>query len=151
MKYLEKYNPYNKKKHYLSGVVLLIDNRILLVHAKKHKKNPNKWSIPKGHIEGSPLESALKELEEETGIILDKKFNYKFDIKYKASKKKFLRVFVYEKSLEDVSDYIKDNFKIKNKIKKEIDKEIFKVKFFDLNNAKKVLQKGQRKIFNKLY
>ena len=39
------------ESHKLSGVVLIYNNKILLVRPKKFKRKMRKWSIPKGHIE----------------------------------------------------------------------------------------------------
>jgi 8-oxo-dGTP pyrophosphatase MutT (NUDIX family) len=52
------------------GVVLLdSDGRVLLAHAT----DTTHWDIPKGHLEEgeAPLVSALRELAEETGIVLE--------------------------------------------------------------------------------
>ena len=49
-------------------------NKVLLV---KGKKGEGKWSFPKGHIEPqdqSPINCALRELKEETGLILKQSF-----------------------------------------------------------------------------
>ena len=37
--------------HKLSGVVLIYNNKMLLVRPKKFRRKMRKWSIPKGHIE----------------------------------------------------------------------------------------------------
>lgn len=135
----------------LSGVLLLVEGKVLLVHAKKHKKSKRKWSIPKGHIEGKSLKSALKELKEETGIKLHTNYDGKFTIEYVVNKKlKVLDVYVYNEALSNLSKYVKSNFKIKKKTFKSIDTEIYDVKFFSLSDAIKYLQPGQRQIINKL-
>jgi 8-oxo-dGTP pyrophosphatase MutT (NUDIX family) len=49
------------------------DNKILLVKGKRSQK----WSFPKGHKERcdrSSLDCALRELKEETGLVLDDKY-----------------------------------------------------------------------------
>ena len=49
-------------------------NKVLLV---KGKKGEGKWSFPKGHIESqdqSPINCALRELKEETGLTLKQPF-----------------------------------------------------------------------------
>lgn len=49
-------------------------NKVLLV---KGKKGEGKWSFPKGHIEPqdiSPINCALRELKEETGLTLKQSF-----------------------------------------------------------------------------
>ena len=58
------------ESHKLSGVVLIYNNKILLVRPKKFRRKMRKWSIPKGHIEEkmTKMQTALKELKEETKI-----------------------------------------------------------------------------------
>jgi 8-oxo-dGTP pyrophosphatase MutT (NUDIX family) len=50
-----------------SGVIPVLDDRIVLITAKKS----DRWIIPKGHVEKglSPAESAAKEAYEEAGLI----------------------------------------------------------------------------------
>jgi 8-oxo-dGTP pyrophosphatase MutT (NUDIX family) len=70
------YKPRCKK---ISGVIMISSNNtILLVKGRK----TNKWSFPKGHIEGSETvhQCALRECYEETGISLH-------DFEYDYSKK----------------------------------------------------------------
>lgn len=86
--------------HNLSGVILIYNNKILLVRPRKFKRKQNKWSIPKGHIEGkmSKMKTALRELEEESRIKLKKKIlkeSEKYIIKYiKSNKNKILTCYV---------------------------------------------------------
>ena len=63
------------ENHKLSGVVLIYNNKILLVRPKKFKRKMRKWSIPKGHIEEkmTKMQTALKELKEETTVKLKKR------------------------------------------------------------------------------
>jgi ADP-ribose pyrophosphatase len=51
------------------GCLVLRKDKILLVK-RKYPPNPGKWSIPGGHMElgESILETAARELEEETGL-----------------------------------------------------------------------------------
>jgi 8-oxo-dGTP pyrophosphatase MutT (NUDIX family) len=67
------YKPRSKK---ISGVILISKrNTVLLVKGRKK----NKWSFPKGHIQGSETiqQCALRECFEETGISLnDYQYNY---------------------------------------------------------------------------
>jgi 8-oxo-dGTP pyrophosphatase MutT (NUDIX family) len=65
------YKPRSKK---ISGVILISkNNTILIVKGRKM----NKWSFPKGHIQGSETvhQCALRECFEETGICL-KEYTY---------------------------------------------------------------------------
>jgi 8-oxo-dGTP pyrophosphatase MutT (NUDIX family) len=50
-----------------SGVIPLLDNRVVLITSKKSER----WVIPKGHVEKglTPAESAAKEAYEEAGLI----------------------------------------------------------------------------------
>jgi 8-oxo-dGTP pyrophosphatase MutT (NUDIX family) len=86
--------------HKLSGVILIYNNKILLVRPRKFKRKHKKWSIPKGHIEGkmSKMKTALRELEEESRIKLKKKFlkeGEKYIIRYiKSNKNKVLTCYV---------------------------------------------------------
>ena len=72
MNYVKNYQDFinEKKAHFLSGIALILENKILLVNPKKYKDESQKWSIPKGHTEMdyNSLESALKELHEEANI-----------------------------------------------------------------------------------
>lgn len=63
-------------------ICISTNNRVLLVKGRKSKK----WSFPKGHRENtdySTLECALRELKEETGLVL--RNNYLCVKKYKAA------------------------------------------------------------------
>ena len=57
----------------LEGVMIIVDNKVLLVKPKKFKGEEDKWSGPKGKIEKLSIkDTALLELKEETGITLPK-------------------------------------------------------------------------------
>jgi 8-oxo-dGTP pyrophosphatase MutT (NUDIX family) len=70
-----KPNVVDLESHNLSGVVLIYNNKILLVRPKKFRRKMKKWSIPKGHIEEkmSKMKTALRELKEESAIKKKKK------------------------------------------------------------------------------
>lgn len=150
MRFIKTFEGYRRTDK-LSGVLLYVEGQILLVHAKKHKNSPDMWSLPKGHIEGSPLKSALKELKEETGIKLDKNHDGQFTIRYnKSGVRKVLTVFIYERSLSDLSKFITDGLDIKKKALKKVDGEIYDVKFFPLVDSLYFLELGQRQVINRL-
>jgi 8-oxo-dGTP pyrophosphatase MutT (NUDIX family) len=137
-----------KKKHYLSGIVLIVDDKILLVKASKNK-NDYKWSIPKGHItNNNSLESALSELSEESGILLDKNYDERFNIKYKKGGfKKNMDIFVYYKSNKDVSKYL-SGWNISSKYLDA--KEIVCAKFITLQVASELIDESMQKLLNKI-
>ena len=139
MKHIELFEAFKGKKmrdpnlHTLSGIALIVEDKILLVHAKKYSGQNNKWSIPKGHIEGDSLESALKELEEETGVILDKDFDEKMEYHYvKGGVDKLMDVYIYYRDKSEFSEYL-NRWTIKPKYY-DVD-EIIGAKFFDLSTA----------------
>jgi 8-oxo-dGTP pyrophosphatase MutT (NUDIX family) len=119
-----------KEYHELSGVALIVDGKLLLVHAKKYSDQNNKWSIPKGHIEGDSQESALKELQEETGIILDKECDEMIILEYvKSGITKLMDVYVYYRDKKEIEDYL-NGWSIKPENYNS--DEIIGAKFFDL-------------------
>lgn len=143
MKWLQLFEGFKNKKrgkfHHLSGIALIVDEKILLVHPKKFKKDTDKWSIPKGHVEGkNSLNSALKELEEETGIKLNKNYDDVLEITYKKSGAlKYMDVYLYFLNKNDISKYIK-NWEIKKKFFDK--KEIWRSKFFSYAKARKKIE-----------
>lgn len=150
MRFIKTFESYRRVDN-LSGILLYVEGHILLVHAKKHKQSVDMWSLPKGHIEGSPLKSALKELKEETGIKLYENHDGEFTIRYtKSGVRKVLTVFIYERSLSELSRYITKDMNIKKKVRKKVDEEIYDVKLFPLVDALYSLEPGQRQIINHL-
>jgi len=141
----------------LAGIVIIVNNKILLVQPRKFKKYDDKWSIPKGHVEKKQknFDTALKELEEETGIKLSKDFaqsrmKNKSIIYYRKSGTiKKLKYFVIIMSKEELIPYLRKN---KNQIKKNYyrSKEIYDVKFFKKKNAEKLIEDGQFSILKEL-
>lgn len=123
-----------KKIHFLSGIVLIVDNRILMVNAQKHSEYGDKWSIPKGHIEGGDsLLSALQELREESGVILDYNYDEVFQYSYKKSGfNKLMDVYVYRRPKEYVEKYL-DGWDISRDYLDE--EEILEASFLTLEEA----------------
>lgn len=140
MKFLSIYEEFSKERHNLSGVILIVEDRILLVHPKKFRFSENKWSIPKGHVEGKSLKSALCELREETGIKIKHKPETNFNFKYlKNGVKKNLKIYVYHMKKSDLQKYFKKDSEWE--IKSNFDrKEIHQVKFFKLHKAGRKLE-----------
>jgi len=135
----------NGESHNLSGVVLIYNNKILLVRAKKFKRNMKKWSIPKGHIEKglSKIDTALKELKEESRIKLTKqhlKNSTKVNINYvKSNVNKNLTCYVVKVSKDDVNIKLFNNMILGNFLKDET----IEAGFFSMKDALKIMEKYQ--------
>jgi predicted NUDIX family NTP pyrophosphohydrolase len=143
IKLYEEFRKINKKDfmvHSLSGIAVVVEDRILLVHPTKFKKEIDKWSIPKGHVEGNDsLKSALMELKEESGIDLDDKYDDVIKITYKKSGSfKFMDVYIYHISKEDVSKYLKNDWEIEEKFYNK--EEVFRCKFFKFSSARNKIE-----------
>jgi predicted NUDIX family NTP pyrophosphohydrolase len=130
----------------LSGFVIIVNNKILLVKPKKFKGIVHKWSIPKGKTEGrKKFKNALKELQEETGIILNpntKTDSEKVKIYYKKSGKlKELTTYIIRLNESDLNVDINHKWEVE---KEHIDgKEIYKAKFFTKEEALNKIEMGQ--------
>lgn len=174
MIYLQTFESY-KKTDYLSGVALIVDNKILLIWPQKYNDKNNMWSLPKGHIEKSDnlsksldnikksdndtwfdisLSSALSELREETGLELSSNFDYSFSVNYKkGSVKKIMDVFVYNLTKEDIKDYLEgDELIIRRDVLKRVrsNGEVKNINFFDFKEAFKKMEIVQRSILNEI-
>lgn len=143
MKYFETYE---EKMHELSGVVVILDNSILLVNSKKYKNIPNKWSIPKGHIETdmSEIETAVSELAEEANIHLPEhrfKNAKKDELHYtKNGIKKYLVFFVIHISKSDIDFKLYNDMILKYYLNKD---EIAEAGFFSKEDAIDLIDKKQ--------
>lgn len=149
MRYLRYFESKRKKVHDLSGIILLCEDRILLVNPRKFRKFRNRWSIPKGHIEGDTYRSALKELKEETGITLSSKEPKDLiELKYKKGGfEKNLKAYIIRVEKSDIENLL-DGWNIK---KKNFDrKEIEKSKFFTLDQAYSKMEPKMRKLITRL-
>jgi ADP-ribose pyrophosphatase YjhB (NUDIX family) len=128
--------------HKLSGVVLIYNNKILLVRPKKFKRKMKKWSIPKGHIEGDlgKIKTALHELEEESRIKLDKdklKSGKKDVLRYKkAGADKKLTYYVVKVEKEDMNIRLFNDMILGNFLKGET----IEAGFFSKVDAKKIME-----------
>lgn len=128
------------KTHRLSGISLIVNDKILLVKPKKFRGKKKKYSIPKGHIEGDSLESALKEFNEETSMKLDENYSFKFKTTYiKNNIRKKLTTYVY----------IRNDFELK--INKNRLNEIFNVELFNKKQALKKVEPYFKKVINKSF
>jgi 8-oxo-dGTP pyrophosphatase MutT (NUDIX family) len=75
-----------------AGVVIIYQNKVLLVHPSSSKRYFGNYSFPKGHIEEGekPLDAAIREFYEEVGIKLkpSQLNNKMYEIPYIAKKNK---------------------------------------------------------------
>lgn len=123
------YNEYimEAKSHELSGVVLIVDNSILLVRPKKFRRRKRRFSIPKGRIESkvSKLKTALRELEEESRIKLKKKHlkgGEKTILNYmKAGYKKQLTCYIVRMTRDELKIPFVNNMILRHLLRNEIE------------------------------
>ena len=142
---IKEYNSFKNEIHKLSGIVLLVDDKVCVVLPKKFKRL-NKYSIPKGHIEKgySSYYNAYLELKEETGIDLGlKQFDSQFHYTYKKNGvNKKMDVFVISMTSDEFS---------KLKIGQRDKKEIKKVKFVNKSEALKLVENRFKKLIRYIY
>jgi ADP-ribose pyrophosphatase YjhB (NUDIX family) len=130
----------------LSGFVVVVNDKILLVKPKKFKGLEHKWSIPKGKVEDrKKFKNALKELKEETGIILNDDVRVeseKIKIYYKKSGKlKELTAYIIRLNESDLNVDVDHKWEVS---KDYLDrKEIYKAKFFTKKEALNKIEMGQ--------
>ena len=138
--------------HNLSGVILIYNNKILLVRPKKFRRQMRKWSIPKGHIEDkmSKIKTALHELKEESRIKLSKstlKKAEKFKIKYfKAGFDKKLTCYVVNITKEEMNIRLFNDMILGNFLKGET----VEAGFFNKEDAEKIIERHQRELLKYL-
>ena len=79
------------------GVIVTNGDRILIQHPTGKSWEKGNWDIPKGHIEQGELEvdCALRELQEETGIIARRELLV-YVGKFAYTEKKNLSLFLYQ-------------------------------------------------------
>jgi predicted NUDIX family NTP pyrophosphohydrolase len=124
------------------------DLQVMLVHPGGPfwaKKNDGAWSIPKGLFEDGemPLEAAKREFNEETGFAVDGEFIELGTIKQPS--KKVVYAWALEQDL-DVTQIRSNTFDLEWPMKSgKIQKypEIDKGQWFELEEAKKKILKGQ--------
>jgi len=122
---------------------------VLLVHPGGPfwiKKDEGAWTIPKGEISGyeQPLDTAIREVEEETGIALEKQKLVELSpVKQKAGK--IIYAWGCEKNL-DAETITSNTFEIEwppKSGKKKTFPEIDKAAWFTINEAKQKINPAQ--------
>jgi len=133
------------ENHKLSGVVLIYNNKILLVRPRKFRRKMRKWSIPKGHIEEkmSKIQTALKELKEETSVKLKRKHlkgSTKIVIDYfKAGANKKLTCYIVRIEKEEMNVRLFNDMILGNFLKGET----VEAGFFSKEDAEKIIERHQ--------
>lgn len=140
-----EFREFKEASQALSGIALFVDNKICLVLPKKFKDD-DKYSIPKGHIEGDKTSyySAYKELKEESGINLglhsaSESFKYTYK---KNGVKKDLMVYVVKLTSEQYNEL---------KISKRDKSEIANVEFVTKEKALGMVEKQFKQLIRYLY
>jgi predicted NUDIX family NTP pyrophosphohydrolase len=116
------------------------------------KKDEGAWSIPKGVFEEpeTPLDAAKREFREETGFKVDGMF---IDLgKLVQPSKKIVHAWALEKDLDETS-VVSNKFSLEWPRGSEIIKEypeIDKATWFEIDQAKKKIQKGQAGFIDRL-
>lgn len=142
---LKEYVKFKKEYHKLSGIALMVDNKICLVLPKKFKKK-KKYSIPKGHVESvyNDYHNAYLELREETGIDIGIKApDYMFNYNYKKNG-------VVKRMVVFVVKMTKDEFESLKKYKRN-KKEIYDVRFVKKSKALDLVENKFKKLIKYLY
>jgi predicted NUDIX family NTP pyrophosphohydrolase len=142
-----------------AGILLYrIKNKILevlLVHPGGPfwlKKDEGAWTIPKGELNADekPFDAAIREMKEETDIILKGNFIELTPVKQKGGK----LVYAWAKEQDvDLSDIKSNEFEIEwppKSGKKRYFPEIDKAAWFDIKNAKEKINSGQLLLIEEL-
>ena len=128
---------------------------VLLVHPGGPfwiKKDAGAWTIPKGelNVDEEPFDAAIREMKEETGIILKGNFIELTPVKQKGGK----LVYAWAKEQDvDLSDIKSNEFEMEwppKSGKKKIFPEIDKADWFDLKTAKEKMNAGQLPLIEEL-
>ncbi|TMI97128.1 MAG: NUDIX domain-containing protein [Bacteroidetes bacterium] len=128
---------------------------VLLVHPGGPfwiKKDAGAWTIPKGelNVDEEPFDAAIREMKEETGIILKGNFIELTPVKQKGGK----LVYAWAKEQDvDLSDIKSNEFEMEwppKSGKKKIFPEIDKADWFDLKTAKEKMNAGQVPLIQEL-
>lgn len=134
-----------QKIHILSGVVLICNNKILLVKPKKFKNDIDKWSIPKGHVDDdmSKIKTAIVELREESRIKIKKKLiksSNKVVVTYnKSGFNKKMTCYIVDIEYENINVKLVNDMILRNFLRNEI----IEAGFFSLADAEKIIEKPQ--------
>ena len=128
---------------------------VLLVHPGGPfwiKKDAGAWTIPKGELNENeePFDAAIREMKEETGIILKGNYLELTPVKQKAGK--LVYAWANEQDI-DPSEIKSNEFEIEwppKSEKKKLFPEIDKADWFDIKTAKEKINPGQLPLIEEL-
>lgn len=128
---------------------------VLLVHPGGPfwiKKDAGAWTIPKGELNENeePFDAAIREMKEETGIILKGNYLELTPVKQKAGK--LVYAWANEQDI-DPSEIKSNEFEIEwppKSGKKKLFPEIDKADWFDIKTAKEKINPGQLPLIEEL-
>jgi predicted NUDIX family NTP pyrophosphohydrolase len=140
-----------------AGVLLYKNRKVFLVHLGGPKyvgKDNGYWGIPKGMVEGSETteETAFREFEEETGIVLPKNQNLITLGTIKTSRGKLVKALGYEGTGDEefiLSNTCMIEWPIGSGVKIEIP-EVDKGQWFSFDEAYTKINVRQREFLRKL-
>lgn len=146
-------NESSKEIKQSAGVAIVYDGKVLLVHPTNASWKKSALGIPKGGIDNGEdsLEAALRELREETGLIIDPSkldLDYGTANKYNSSKNVDYQLFYYVAHIDNLSDIGMTSLKV-DKSKLQIN-EIDWAGFVDINKAYELIHGYQMIILDRL-
>tara|TARA_Y100000385_G_scaffold291525_1_gene370056 strand:- start:2567 stop:3040 length:474 start_codon:yes stop_codon:yes gene_type:complete len=136
-----------------AGVAVVYDGKVLLVHPTNASWKKSALGIPKGGIDSGEdsLEAALRELKEETGLIIDPSkldLDYGTANKYNSSKKVDYQLFYYIARIDNLSDIGMTSLKVDSS-QLQVN-EIDWAGFVDINKAYELIHAYQMIILDRL-
>ena len=87
----------------ISGIILRVEDEVLLCQRSPDKSLPLEWSIPSGHIDKGekPIDAAMREFKEETDIDISPNLDLVGILNTYKNKKKKKLIFVYSSKSKD--------------------------------------------------
>jgi len=150
---MKSFKEFISNKTISAGICLYSDNpwKIFLVHHTLSNFGFSSYGFPKGKVESNNLlKEAIREFEEETGLVLNKDKTLYTYLGFQENKKKIIHIFAYKGTGKE--QFIKSNtFAYFNKKTKqtEILPEIDGGDWFELKDVEKMLTRNQKSFVEK--